>query len=77
MFLNQIKNAKKAVLQFPDGLKSEVKELVLDIENKSKADIFLWMGSNFGGCDYPFYLENLGFDLIINVGHNKTMNKVR
>lgn len=76
LFVNKIKDAKKVVLQFPDGLKAEVKALVLDIEKKTNADIFLWMGSNFGGCDYPFYLDNLGFDLIINVGHNKTTNKV-
>ena len=68
--VKKIGNSKKVVLQFPDGLKNEAKDIALELEKKTNAEIFLWMGSNFGGCDYPFYLEKLGFDLLINIGHN-------
>ncbi|UCD03858.1 MAG: diphthamide synthesis protein [Candidatus Woesearchaeota archaeon] len=72
----KIGNARKVVLQFPDGLKNEAREIALELEKKTNAEIFLWMGSNFGGCDYPFYLEKLGFDLLINIGHNSVSTKI-
>ena len=71
----EIGNSKRVVLQFPDGLKSQAKDLVIELEKKTKADIFVWLGSNFGGCDYPFYLGKFGFDLLINIGHNRTIRK--
>ena len=64
-----IGKAKKVVLQFPDGLKAEARDIILKLDKKT--DIFVWMGSNFGGCDYPFYLDKYGFDLLINIGHNR------
>lgn len=73
--VQKIGDSNKVVLQLPDGLKSEGKKLVSELEDKTDATIFLWMGSNYGGCDYPFYLEDLDFDLLINVGHNRVVNK--
>lgn len=72
----KIGNTKKVVLQFPDGFKDQAKDIVTDLEKKTKSEIFVWMGSNFGGCDYPFYLEKLGFDLLINIGHNSVSTKI-
>ena len=36
---------------------------------KTKAQIYIWSGSNYGGCDLPFYLDKYDFDLLINFGH--------
>ena len=72
----KIGNSKKVVLQFPDGLKYEARKIARDLEKKTNAEIFLWMGSNFGGCDYPFYLEKLGFDLLVNIGHNSVTTRI-
>lgn len=72
----KIGKSKRVVLQFPDGLKDEAREIALELEKKTNAEIFLWMGSNFGGCDYPFYLDKLGFDLLINIGHNSVSTKI-
>ncbi|MBI4095333.1 MAG: hypothetical protein HY438_00570 [DPANN group archaeon] len=65
----------KVCLQFPDGLKAEatkaVEQLKLKTKNQGlKTEFFIWSGSNFGGCDYPWYLKDLGFDLLINFGHS-------
>lgn len=64
----------KVCLQFPDGLKAEATKVVRELEQKTKDQkrktiFFIWSGSNFGGCDYPWYLKDLGFDLLINFGH--------
>jgi len=68
------KNRVKVCLQFPDGLKVNATEVVRELEqktkdNKQKTVFFIWSGSNFGGCDYPWYLKDLGFDLLVNFGH--------
>jgi len=69
-------------LQFPDGLKANATEVVRELERKTKDNgmktkdqrpktmFFIWAGSNFGGCDYPWYLKDLGFDLLVNFGHS-------
>ena len=44
-------------------------ELMYKIIPKTKAEIYIWAGSNFGGCDLPFYLDKYNFDLLINFGH--------
>jgi len=67
--------AKRVVLQLPDGLKPSAIELVAALERKTKADVLVWAGSNFGGCDVPFYLRDLGVDLLINFGHSKISSK--
>lgn len=72
----KVKGSQKVVLQFPDGLKSEADNISKEVERKTESEVFIWMGSNFGGCDYPFYLEKLGFDLLINIGHNETFRTI-
>jgi len=83
--LKEIKesNAKRVVLQFPDGLKQYADTLVDYLEeeinkNKNEKTVFLiWLGSCYGACDYPLHLENLKkdekIDLIIQFGHNEKM----
>ncbi len=65
------KEKVKVCLQFPDGLKAKATEAVKELEKLTggKASFFIWSGSNFGGCDYPWYLKELGFDLLVNFGH--------
>ncbi len=66
----------KVCLQFPDGLKANATDAVKELDRKLKTQnpqlqtqFFIWSGSNFGGCDYPWYLKELGFDLLANFGH--------
>jgi len=60
----------KVCLQFPDGLKANATEVVSELEKEAPtAEFTIWAGSNFGGCDYPWYLKDLGFDLLVNFGH--------
>lgn len=61
--------ARKVCVQLPDGLKPKATEIVRELKSKTKAEISIWAGSNFGGCDLPLYLKDLGFDLLINLGH--------
>ena len=59
---------KNICLQFPDGLKPKSKEIVDLLKTKfPHIKFYLWIGSNFGGCDIPMQLKD--FDLIVNFGH--------
>ena len=60
--------AKTVCIQLPNGLKPKAKEIADKIEAKTKAKVFIWLGSCFGGCDIPD-LKNI--DLLIQWGHNK------
>jgi len=62
-------NVKKILLQLPDGLKENAKEIVDYLEEKGFI-VFIWGGSNWGGCDLPlhFKIEKL-VDAILHVGH--------
>jgi 2-(3-amino-3-carboxypropyl)histidine synthase len=62
--------AKRVMVQLPDGLKDKA----LEIQEKLKgtgADILFWSGSNFGACDLPVGLEKLGVDMLIHLGHTE------
>jgi len=61
--------AKKILLQLPDGLKPRAVKLASELKEKTSAEIIVWAGSNFGGCDIPTYVKREGIDLIVNVGH--------
>ena len=71
--VNQIKNQKSKLvcIQLPDGLKPKAKEIKEEIENKTKANVIIWLGSCFGACDIPQNLEKLKVDLLIQWGHSK------
>lgn len=62
------KEAKRVLLQFPDGLKPYAKEVVSRIENEFEdITVLLWGGSNYGACDQPA----IDCDLLVAFGHSK------
>lgn len=65
--------AKLVLLQFPDRLKPYATALVDYLEQKTRAEFLIWLGSCFGACDIPVGLENLKpkIDLIVQFGHNE------
>ncbi len=61
-------NVKKILIQLPDGLKPKAKDIARELEREGY-EVFIWLGSNYGGCDIPF----VNFvDLIINFGHKRS-----
>lgn len=63
-------NAKRVLLQFPDGLKMHAREIVRKVRDETDAEeVLVWQGSNYGACDLPIEARNVGVDLIIHFGH--------
>lgn len=60
--------AKKVCIQLPDGLKMHADKIQKEIEKKTDAEVFIWMGSCYGACDTP---EIKGIDLLIQWGHSE------
>jgi 2-(3-amino-3-carboxypropyl)histidine synthase len=69
----KIKNAKRVLLQFPEGLKQYSTSITDYLEKKTNSEFFIWMGNCFGACDTPQGLDNMNIDLIIQIGHNSLM----
>jgi len=63
--------AKKVLLQFPEGMKPYFRVICDEIERKTKAQCFIWMGTCFGACDIPTEVSGLGVDLIVQFGHSE------
>lgn len=63
--------AKKVCLQLPDGLKPKATEIIDELRRRTDAQVWVWLGSNFGACDFPFQLRELKFDLVVNFGHSQ------
>ncbi len=63
------KNHKLIVLQLADGLKPNSKDIV-DRIRETGAEVLIWSGACFGGCDMPFGLQNLDVDLVVQFGHS-------
>jgi diphthamide biosynthesis enzyme Dph1/Dph2-like protein len=66
--------AKKVCIQLPSGIKPYANKIYDYLEKEVSKDncvIFIWAGSCFGACDYPYYLDKYGFDLIIQWGHSE------
>ena len=59
------KKAKNILIQLPDGLKPYATPIVDHIEQKTSANISIWLGTCFGACDIP----ETNSDLIIQFGH--------
>ena len=76
---SRIKNHyKKIILQFRDGLKPYSKVIYKKLSEKYPDKIFfIWLGSNFGGCDVPILVKDLGFDCIVNFGHTRFIRSFR
>lgn len=66
----KLEGAKKVLIQLPDGLKPEAKEIKQTLEKETSAEIFIWLGSCFGACDFPMNLQN-DIDLLIAWGHSE------
>ena len=67
--VEEIKNtkAKNVLVQLPDGLKPKATEIVSYLKEKTEANIFVWLQSCWGSCDYPD-IKNI--DLLIQFGHS-------
>ena len=63
--------AKRVCIQLPDGLKPQAGKIAKYLEEKTGADILIWLGSCFGACDVPTQVENVGVDLLIQWGHSE------
>ena len=60
-------NAKRVLVQFPDGLKDKALEVVDYLEKHTDAEIFIWLESCWGNCDFPDVKD---VDLLIQWGHS-------
>jgi len=70
--VEEIKKSKAKVvcLQLPDGLRPKANEIQRYLEEKTDATFLIWLGSCWGACDVPIYLDKYGIDLIIQWGHS-------
>lgn len=62
--------AKTVCIQLPDGMKPMALEIEEKIVAATGARVLIWLGSNFGACDIPLGLPQMGVDLLISWGHN-------
>lgn len=73
--------ARRVLLQLPDGLKQYATEIADELKEKlgkTKAEIFIWLGSCYGACDVPINdAREAGVDLIVQFGHSKFQRKFR
>lgn len=58
--------AKKVLIQLPEGLKPQALKIVNEIEEKTNAECFIWLGSCYGACDIP----DVDVDLLVQFGHS-------
>ena len=65
-------NAKRVLLQFPDGMKPYSLAVVDELERRlKKTEFFIWLGSCFGACDVPNIPAKLKIDLLVQFGHSE------
>ena len=69
--VKEIKKARAKIicLQFPEGLKAIAPEISKEIEQKTNANVLIWLETCFGACDTPLGLDKIGFDMLIQFGH--------
>ena len=60
--------AKTVCLQLSDGLKPKAEFLQKEIEAKTNAEVFIWLGSCYGACDTP---ELKDVELLVQFGHTE------
>jgi diphthamide biosynthesis enzyme Dph1/Dph2-like protein len=63
--------ARLVCVQLPDGLKPEAESIAKALEHETGAKVVTWLGSCFGACDVPTYVDALGVDLLIQFGHSE------
>ncbi len=59
--------AKRVLIQLAEGLKPKATEIADYLKKNTKAQIFIWLSTCYGACDYPNLKE---IDLLIQFGHN-------
>ncbi len=57
--------AKSVAIQFPDGLRKRMVDVVLELKGKVDANIYLWGDPCYGACD----IADAPVDLIFHLGH--------
>jgi 2-(3-amino-3-carboxypropyl)histidine synthase len=62
---------KTICIQLPDGLKPKAKEIADEVELKTGAKVYIWLGSCYGGCDLPIGLDKLSIEMIVQWGHSE------
>ncbi len=65
--------ARRVLVQFPDGLKQYATAIVDYLAEKTNSEFIIYLGSCFGACDYPVGMDKLGIDMMIQFGHNSLM----
>jgi diphthamide biosynthesis enzyme Dph1/Dph2-like protein len=61
---------KTVCLQLPDGLKPSAGSIKKELEEKSGAEVVIWLGSCYGACDVPLQVKELNVDMVIQFGHS-------
>ena len=49
----KVKNPQTVLIQLPEGLKPQSKDIVDTIEKETSSKCMIWLGSCFGACDIP------------------------
>ncbi len=62
--------AKLVCIQLPDGLKPIAGEIKKELEQKTEAEIIIWLESCFGACDIPLQVKEMGVDMLVQFGHS-------
>lgn len=57
--------AKSVAIQFPDGLRKRMVDVVLELKGKIDASVYLWGDPCYGACD----VADAPVDLIFHLGH--------
>ncbi|MFQ6106462.1 MAG: diphthamide biosynthesis enzyme Dph2 [Thermoplasmata archaeon] len=57
--------ARSIAIQFPDGLRKKIVDVVLELKNKADVDVYLWADPCYGACD----VADAPVDLIFHLGH--------
>jgi 2-(3-amino-3-carboxypropyl)histidine synthase len=67
--------AKKVLIQLPDGLKPKATEIADELAKQTGSEIMIWFGSCYGACDIPQVSEK-DIDLIVQFGHSAWNKKI-
>lgn len=68
-------DARKVVIQLPDGLRPMAFSLAENLRKRSSAEILLSGDSCYGACDLALsQAETLGADLLVHYGHSKMID---
>jgi len=63
-------NAKRILVQLPDGLKPHADEIQrILMQEFPELEIVFWADSCYGACDAPLHVRHLGFDMLLAFGH--------